>query len=121
MISFHNIFKHHFFKKHTEPALPELFPQRAFCSTFPLCSVCLLFLPSLFSLVTTWDAHFSAFGCMLILHIYKHVAGTTLFFFYKMRSYFIGFAVSSFSHPVIYGNPFQLHGVSPIHFHLVGA
>lgn len=81
-ISFHNIFKHHFFKKPTEPALPELFPQRVFCFTFPLCSGFLLFLPSLFSLVTTWDAHFSAFGCMLILHIYKHVAGTTLFFFF---------------------------------------
>lgn len=88
MFSFHSIFKPNFLTKHPEPALPELLSQRVFCLTFPLCSVFLLFLPSLFCLVTTWDAHFSAFGFMFILHIYKHVVGTTLFFFYKNETLF---------------------------------
>lgn len=63
------------------------------CLTCPRCFGFLLSLPSLSSMLTTWDAHLSAFCFKFTLHytlciykhlyICKHVAGTAFFFFYE--------------------------------------
>lgn len=101
------------------------------CLTCPRCYGFLLSLPSLSSMLTTWDAHLSAFCFKFTLHytlciykhlyICKHVAGTAFFSFMKMWSYLTGFSVSCFSHPVTCGNSLWLPVMSPTLLHLVGA